>query len=66
MISLVLPELLRSTLTVRFPAIRLGITHHEGQTKKSKREKPGPSLVSPASKLAGQKSGHADDGDDET
>jgi hypothetical protein len=53
-------------LTVRIPAIRLSVAHHEGQTKKSKREKPGPSLVSPASWLAGQKSGHADDGDEKT
>jgi hypothetical protein len=50
-------------LTVRVPAIRLSFAYHEGQTKKSKREKPVMSLVSPASELAGQKSGHADDGD---
>jgi hypothetical protein len=45
-------------------ARRCGTT--KGKPKKSKREKPVMSLVSPASELAGQKSGHADDGDEKT
>lgn len=42
------------------------LQHHEGQTKKIEAGDPGPSLVSPASKLAGQGQGRADGGDRKT